>query len=159
MNKIKVIDDWLETAQFICTKTDEKTKYDFSKFTFPLKFASKICNFNLTLQKAQDNQQELLILMNKLKNNCSPHKKEKPKEKDDTLYSAKKLYAIKNEIIDAFEKGIFPYIDGFQVKKDTDEDTDEEIDTTITPELESEESAAERINRQGEGVKVGCQFL
>ena len=45
------------------------------------------------------------------------------------------------------------------MKKDTDEDTDEEIDTTITPELESEESAAERINRQGEGVKVGCQFL
>ena len=97
--------------------------------------------------------------MNKLNNNYNPQKKEKRKEKDDTLYSAKKLYAIKNEIIDAFEKGIFPYIDGFQVKKDTDEDTDEEIDTTITPELESEESAAERINRQGEGVKVGCQFL
>ena len=40
------------------------------------------------------------------------------------------------------------------MKKDTDEDTDEEIDTTITPELESEESAAERINQQGEGVKI-----
>ena len=36
MNRIKVTDDWLETAQLICTKTDEKTKYDFSKFTFPL---------------------------------------------------------------------------------------------------------------------------
>ena len=154
MNKIKVIDDWLETAQFICAKTDGKTKYDFSKFTFPLKFASKIYNYNLTLQKAQDNQQELKILMNKLNNNYNPQKKEKLKEKDDTLYSAKKLYAIKNEIIDAFEKGIFPYIDGFQMKKDTDEDTDEEIDTTITPELESEESAAERINQQGEGVKI-----
>ena len=40
------------------------------------------------------------------------------------------------------------------MKKDTDEDTDKEIDTTITPELESEESAAERINQQGEGVKI-----
>ena len=76
------------------------------------------------------------------------------KEKDDTLYSAKKLYAIKNEIINAFNKGIFPYIDGFQVEKETGEDTDEEIDTTIMPELESEESAAERRNQQGEGVKI-----
>ena len=144
----------LKLHNLFVQRLNGKTKYDFSKFTFPLKFASKIYNYNLTLQKVQDNQQELKILMNKLNNNYNPQKKEKIKEKDDTLYSAKKLYAIKNEIIDAFEKGIFPYIDGFQMKKDTDEDTDEEIDTTITPELESEESAAERINQQGEGVKI-----
>ena len=42
MESIKVIDDWLETAQLICAKTDRKTKYDFNKFTFPLKFTSKI---------------------------------------------------------------------------------------------------------------------
>ena len=53
MNKIKVIDDWLETAQRICTKTDGKTKYDFSKFTFPLKFASKIYNYDFTLQESK----------------------------------------------------------------------------------------------------------
>ena len=34
MNKIKVIDDWLETAQRICTKTDGKTKYDFINLHF-----------------------------------------------------------------------------------------------------------------------------
>ena len=106
MNKIKVIDDWLETAQLICTKTDEKTKDDFSKFTFPLKFASKIYNYDLTLQKAQDNQQELKSKKKK--------KRKKRKEKGDTLYSANKLYSIKNEIINAFKKGFFPYIDGFQ---------------------------------------------
>ena len=54
MNKIKVIDDWLETnAQLICIKTDGKTNYDFSKFTFPSKFPSKIYNYDFTLQKAQ----------------------------------------------------------------------------------------------------------
>ena len=74
MNKIKVR---LETAQLICTKTDGKTKYDFSKFIFPLKFASKIYNYDLTLQKAQDNRQELKILINKLNNNCTPQKKRK----------------------------------------------------------------------------------
>ena len=75
MNKIKVIDDWLENAQLICKKTHGKRKYDFSKFTFPLIFASKICNYDLTLQKAQDNQQELKILINKLNNNYNPQKK------------------------------------------------------------------------------------
>ena len=30
INKIKVIDDWLENAQLICTKTDGKRKYDFN---------------------------------------------------------------------------------------------------------------------------------
>ena len=62
--------------------------------------------------------------MNKLNNNYNPQKKEKRKEKDDTLYSAKKLYAIKNEIINAFKEGIFPYIDGFQEEK-TKTDIDE----------------------------------
>ena len=64
------------------------------------------------------------------------------------------MYSIKNDIIDAFKKGIFPYIDEFQVEKETDEDTDEEMDTTIMPELESEESTAKRRNQQGKGVKI-----
>ena len=61
-------------------------------------------------------------------------------------------------IINAFKKGVLPYIDGFQAEKETDEDTDEEtneeIDTTMIPELESEESAAKRKNQQGEGLKI-----
>ena len=68
------------------------------------------------------------------------------------------MFFIKEEIINAFKKGIFPYIDGFQVEKetdeDTDEDTDEEIDTTIMPELESEESSAERRNQQGKSLTI-----
>ena len=72
------------------------------------------------------------------------------------------MYTIKNEIINAFEKGVFPYIDGFQAEKETDEDTDEEIDTTIMPELESEGYAvadfflcwflSERRNHPGKGL-------
>ena len=61
MNKNKVIDDWLETAQLICTKTDGKTKYDFNKFTFPLKFTSKIYHHDFTLQEVRDHQQKLNI--------------------------------------------------------------------------------------------------
>ena len=84
--------------------------------------------------------------------------KTKIKGKDDALMSAKTLLSTREEIINAFKSGIFPYIDGFQVEKETDEytdeETDEEMDTTIVPELESEESAAERRNRQGEGAKT-----
>ena len=67
------------------------------------------------------------------------------------------MIVIREEIINAFKKGIFPYIDGFQVEKETDEktdeETDEEMDATIMPELESEESAVERRN-QGKGLKI-----
>ena len=64
MENIKV-DDWLETAQLICTKTDGKTKYEFNKFMLPLKFATKIYRHDLMLQEARDDQQKLKILINK----------------------------------------------------------------------------------------------
>ena len=107
MESIKVIDDWLETAQRICTKTDGKTKYEFNKFALPLKFAAKIYRHNLTLQEAGDNQQKLKILINELNNNYNPTNLTKIKEKDDTLKSANKLFFIREEIINAFNKGIF----------------------------------------------------
>ena len=89
---IKLLDDWLENAQLVCTKTDGITKYDFSNFTPPSKFASKIYNKNLTLQEAEDNQQKLKILINRLNNDFNPRNQIKIKEKDDTLKSAKKKF-------------------------------------------------------------------
>ena len=40
------------------------------------------------------------------------------------------------------------------MEKETDEETDEKMDTTIMPELQSEESAEERKNQQGKGLKI-----
>ena len=71
----------------------------------------KIHHDNLTLQEARDDQQKLQILINKLNNNYNPTSKIKIKEKDDTLKSAKKLLFLKEEIINAFKKDIFPYVD------------------------------------------------
>ena len=106
MERIKLTDDWLETAQLICTKTDGKTKYNFSKFAFPIKFASKIYGHDLTLQKARDNQQDLQILINNLNNNYNPISQLKIKEKDDALKSEKRLIVIREGINNAFKKGI-----------------------------------------------------
>ena len=65
MININQIDDWLDKAQLICTKTDGKTKNDFNRLAFPLKFASKIYRHDLTLQEAEDAQYDLQILINK----------------------------------------------------------------------------------------------
>ena len=92
MINVKQLDDWLDTAQLVCTKIDVKTKYNFNNFTFLSKFASEIYNKNLMLQEAEDNQQELEILINKLNNNYNPKNKIKTKEKEDTLKSARKLF-------------------------------------------------------------------
>ena len=81
MINIKEIDGWLEKAQLICTKTDGKTKYNFSNFTFLSKFASKIYNKDFTIQEVEDDQQKLNILMNKLNNDSNPKNKTKKKKK------------------------------------------------------------------------------
>ena len=107
MENIKQIDDWLESAKLIYTKTDGKTKYDISNFTFPLKFTSKIYGRDLTLQEAKDDQQELEILINKLNNDYSPRNETKINESNDVLKSAKELFFTREEIIKAFETGNF----------------------------------------------------
>ena len=129
MVDIKQLDDWLDKAQLICTKTDGKTKYNFSNFTFPLKFASKIYNKDFTLQEVEDDQQKLNILINKLNNDYNPVNKMKTKEKNWYFKVSKKLLYIRKEIIRAFKEVIFPYIDGFKVEKESDEkESDKELD-------------------------------
>ena len=117
---------WQSTTY--CIKSDGKTKYDFSKFTFPKKFASKIYNKDFALQEVEAVQIKLKKLINKLNNNYNPTKKIKRKEIEDTLNSAKKLFSIRKEIIRAFKRRIFPYIDGIKVDEESDEESDEELD-------------------------------
>ena len=112
MDNVKVIDNWLENAQFICTKTNGKTEYNFNKFKLPLKFPSKIYRHDLTLQKAEDAQQKFKMLISKLNNDYNSRNETKIKEKDGTINSAKKLLSIRENIIRAFKKGISSYIDG-----------------------------------------------
>ena len=83
------MDDWLDTAQLVCIKTDEKAKYDFNKFMFPSKFALKIYRHDFTLQEAEDDQQKLQILINKLNNSYNSKNKTKVEEKGDILKSTK----------------------------------------------------------------------
>ena len=107
MNEIKRIDEWLDTAQRICTNTDGKTKYEFNNFTFSSKFTSKMYRRDLMLQEAEDDQQELEILISKLNNNCNPKNQTKIKEKDDVLKSARKCFLSGKKLLEHLRKVFF----------------------------------------------------
>ena len=79
MPEFRKIDRELENVEFVCTKTDG-TQYDFNRFVLPFKFIEKIYNYEITLNKAINDQRELEILINKL-NDYNPTKPEKINEK------------------------------------------------------------------------------
>ena len=65
--EFKKIDEILDNAELVCTKTDG-TKYDFNRFFFPLKFIEKINNYEITLDEAIDDQEKLEKLIIRLEN-------------------------------------------------------------------------------------------
>ena len=56
-----------------------------------------------------EDQTELRILISKLNNDYNPRNTKKAKEKNRVLEYARKLSDARDEIINFFEKGIFPY--------------------------------------------------
>ena len=95
--------------------------------TLPLKFIEKVHNYEITLDEATEKQIELKILINKLNKHYNPRIPKKAKEKNRVLESAKKLSDARDDIIDLFEKGIFPYKDNaFKTKKEKSEEESEE---------------------------------
>ena len=121
---IEKIEDALNGAEFVCTKTDGK-KYDFSRFLFPLKFIVKIHNYEVTLDKAVDDQPKLGILINKLNNYYKPRLPEKVIEKDNVLKSARKLLDTRKDIINFFKRGIFLY-KGKKKEEESEEESEKE---------------------------------
>ena len=107
LSEFRKIDDTLDNAELVCTKTDG-TKYDFNRFSLPLKFIEKIYKYEITLDEAIEKQAELKELINKL-NNYGPRIPKKIEEKNRVLKSAKKLFGARDDIIDLFEKGTSLY--------------------------------------------------
>ena len=75
LSKFRKIDETLDNAELVCTKTDG-TKYDFNHFLLPLKFTEKIFKYEITLDEAIEKQAELKELINKL-NNYGPRSSKK----------------------------------------------------------------------------------
>ena len=73
--------------------------------------------------KAIQKQAELGILINKVNNYHNPWNKKQAKEIKRVLQSTKKLFHARKDIIDFFEKGIFPYKNnGFKTKEKKSEE-------------------------------------
>ena len=116
------LDGKLKNLELICTKA-AGTKYDFNRFLLPLKFIRKIHNYETTLNEAIGDQPILKILIIKLNNDYNPRNTKKVKEKNEVLKSARKLSDARDEIINLFEKGIFPYKDNtFKTEEEKSED-------------------------------------
>ena len=67
---------------------------------------------NKSLLKDAESKQHKIKILNKLRN-YNPTKSKNIKAKKETLSAAEKLLNNRQEVIDAFKTGIFPYIDGF----------------------------------------------
>ena len=62
LSEFKKIDKTIDNADLVCTKTDNKTKYDFNRFSLPLKFIEKNHNYEITLDEAINDEKDLNIL-------------------------------------------------------------------------------------------------
>ena len=131
------------TAELVCTKTDGKTKYEFSLFTSPLKFARKNHNYEITLDEAIYDQEKLenSIIRRETKESKPRKAKKKKKrieQKNKVLESAKKLLYVRNDIINAFYQKVFPYKDSESKTKEekfgenSEEELKEYINSTFT---------------------------
>ena len=81
LSEFRKIDKTLDNADLVCTKTDNKSKYDLNRFSLPLKFIEKIHNYEITLHEAINDQKDLNILINKLNNDYEPRNTKKRKKK------------------------------------------------------------------------------
>ena len=103
----------------VCVKTDGTT-FNFTKFKNSLDLASNIYRNKSLLQDAENKQNEIKILLYKLRK-YNPTKLKKIKVKEETLSAAEKLLNNKQEVIGPFKAGIFPYEDGFQKEESEDD--------------------------------------
>ena len=122
--KIKKEKNDIDPEKFVCVKTDG-TIFNFNKFKNSLDLASNIYRDKNLLKDMSNEQYDIKILLNKLRN-YNPAKPKNIKTKEQTLSAAKQLLNNRQEVIDLFKKGFFQYIDGFQNKEESEEESEEE---------------------------------
>ena len=105
MRKLNKKKNDLDSEKFGYVKTDG-TIFNFNKFKNSLDLASNIYRNKSSLKEAKDKQNEIKILLNKLRK-YSPTNLKKIKAKEETLSAVEKLLNNRQEVINAFKTGIF----------------------------------------------------
>ena len=116
--KIKKEKDDIDSENLFCLKTDG-TIVNFNEFKNSFDLASNIYRKKSLVEDAENKQSEIKILLNRLRK-YSPRNLKKVKAKEETLSGAEKLLNNRQEVIDAFKTGVFPCIDGFQIKEESE---------------------------------------
>ena len=114
----------IDPEKFVCVKAD-KAIFNFNKFKISLDLASNIYRNKKLLKDAENKQHEIKILLNKLRK-YNPTKSKKIKAREETLSAAEKLLNNRQDVIDAFKTGIFPYKES-QKKEESEEESEKKI--------------------------------
>ena len=123
----------IDPEKFVCVKTDG-TIFNFNKFKTSLELASNIYMNEKLLKDAESKQHEIKILLNKLRN-YNPTKPKNIKAKQETLSAAENLLNNRQDVIDAFKIGIFPYEES-QIKDKLEEESEGESEEESEKESE-----------------------
>ena len=139
LRKLKKQRNDIDPEKCVCVKTDG-TIFNFNKVKTSLDLASNIYRKKSLLKDAENEQRKIKILLNKLRKH-NPTKLIKINAKEETLIAAEKLLNNRQEVIDVFKTSIFPYIDGFQIKEES-----EELEHDIKKFIKYTENKAKEIN-------------
>ena len=105
VNKIRKAIRENRNKNFVCTHSNG-TQYDFNQYIDLNQFGNEIFSDEISIEDARNEQDNMKILINKLKN-YGPSNPKKIKFRQEVLDNAQKLYNIRNNIINAFENKIF----------------------------------------------------
>ena len=139
LRKLKKQRNDIDPEKCVCVKTDG-TIFNFNKVKTSLDLASNIYRKKSLLKDAENEQRKIKILLNKLRKH-NPTKLIKINAKEETLIAAEKLLNNRQEVIDVFKTSIFPYIDRFQIKEES-----EELEHDIKKFIKYTENKAKEIN-------------
>ena len=101
VNKINRVIRENKNKSLVCTHSNG-TQYDFNKYRDVNQFGNDLYNGELLIDDARNEQYEMQILINKLKSYDTRNKRKKIK--DEVVANAKKLYNIRNDIINTFDQ-------------------------------------------------------
>ena len=127
MNEIKEDEKDIDPEKLVCIKSDGKI-FNFNIFKLSFKF-------KITLEEAKKDQYKMLKQLTDLEK-YDPENPDKINSRKETLINPEKLYNNRNNVIKAFENGVFPFKDGFRKKESDWVKVDEERFNKIKNEIQ-----------------------
>ena len=124
----------IDPEKLVCIKSDGKI-FNFNIFKPSFKFASSIYDGKITLEEAKKDQYKMLKQLTDLEK-YDPKNPDKINSRKETLINPEKLHNHRNNVIKAFENGVFLFKDGFRKKESDWVKVDEERFNKIKNEIQ-----------------------